>query len=50
MTNKMLDLVVNQPAGPLFDSLAQKIVAIGLVVFLVCWGVAKILGVMWKGD
>jgi len=43
MHNKMLDLVVNQPAGPLFDPLAQKIVATGLVVFLVMWGVAKMI-------
>lgn len=43
MHNKMLDLVVNQPAGPLFDPLAQKLVAIGLVVFLLLWGAAKII-------
>jgi hypothetical protein len=43
MSNKMLDLVVNQPAGPLFDPLAQKVVALGVVVFLLLWGVAKIV-------
>ncbi len=43
MSNKMLDLVVNQPAGPLFDPVAQKIVAIGLVTFLLLWGAAKII-------
>jgi len=45
MQNKMLDLVVNQPSGtgPLFDPLAQKIVAIGLLAFLILWGIAKIV-------
>jgi hypothetical protein len=42
MHNKMLDLVVNSPAVPLFDPLAQKIVALGIVFFLVLWGLAKI--------
>jgi hypothetical protein len=46
MHNKMLDLVVNQPVGPLFDPTAQKIVALGLVVFLLLWGVAKIVKAM----
>jgi hypothetical protein len=41
--NKMLDLVVNQPTGPLFDPLAQKIAALGVVAFLLLWGAAKIL-------
>jgi len=48
MTNKMLDLVVNHPAGPLFDPAAQKIAALGLVTFLLLWGVAKIIKVMRK--
>ena len=43
MHNKMLDLVMNSPFGPLFDPLAQKIVALGLVVFLLLWGAAKII-------
>ena len=43
MPNKMLDLVVNQPAGSLFDPLAQKIVALGVVFFLLLWGTAKII-------
>jgi hypothetical protein len=43
MHDKMLDLVVNQPAGPLFDPVAQKMVAIGLVIFLLLWGAAKII-------
>ena len=43
MPNKWLDLVVNQPAGPLFDPLAQKILALGVVGFLLLWGVAKIV-------
>lgn len=49
MSNKMLDLVVNQPAGPLFDPLAQKLVALGLVIFLLLWGMAKIIGASKKG-
>ena len=48
MTNKMLDLVVNHPAGPLFDPVAQKIAALGLVTFLLLWGVAKIIKVVRK--
>ena len=48
MTHKMLDLVVNHPAGPLFDPTAQKIVALGLVAFLLLWGVAKIIKVLRK--
>jgi hypothetical protein len=43
MHNKMLDLVVQNPTGPLFDLWAQKIVAIGLLAFLLMWGVAKII-------
>lgn len=43
MHQKMLDLVVNQPAGPLFDPLAQKWVAAGVVIFLTLWGVAKVI-------
>jgi len=43
MHNKMLDLVMNSPSGPLFDPLAQKIVALGLMVFLLLWGAAKII-------
>ena len=43
MSNKMLDLVVNHPTGPLFDPVAQKIVALGLVVYLLLWGAAKII-------
>ena len=43
MHNKMLDLVMNGPSGSLFDPLAQKIVALGLVVFLLLWGAAKII-------
>lgn len=41
--DKMLDLVVNQPAVPLFDPLAQKVVALGVVAFLLMWGTAKIV-------
>lgn len=47
-TKKMLDLVVNQPAGPLFDPMAQKIVALGAVVFLLLWGAAKIIKAVRK--
>jgi len=43
MTDKMLDLVVNQPAGTLFDPLAQKIVAIGVLLALILWGIAAIV-------
>lgn len=43
MHDKMMDLVVNQPSGPLFDPVAQKMVAIGLVIFLLLWGAAKII-------
>lgn len=43
MTSKMMDLVVNQPAGPLFDPTAQTLVAAGAVAFLVLWGVSKII-------
>jgi len=48
MPNKWMDLVVNHPAGPLFDPAAQKIVALGLVTFLLLWGVAKIVKAVRK--
>jgi hypothetical protein len=37
---KAFDLVANHPAGPLFDPWAQKIAALGVVLFLLLWGVA----------
>ena len=43
MPTKMLDLVVHQPIGPLFDPTAQKIVTVGLLIFLLLWGFAKIM-------
>jgi hypothetical protein len=43
MHEKMLDLVVNQPAGTLFSDTAQILVALGLVCFLLLWGTAKII-------
>ena len=43
MTDKMLDLVVNQPTGTLFDPVAQKIVAIGVLLALILWGIAAIV-------
>jgi hypothetical protein len=48
MHNKMLDLVVNQPAGHLFDPMAQKLVALGVVIFLLLWGFAKIIKALGK--
>jgi hypothetical protein len=44
--NKSLDLIVNQSPGatvPLFDPNAQRDVAFGIILFLLCWGIAKII-------
>jgi hypothetical protein len=42
MHDKFIDLTVNTPTTPIFDPLAQKIVAIGVVIFLIMWGISKI--------
>jgi hypothetical protein len=42
MPNKTLDLIVNQPPAGFISHDAQMLVAVGICLFLVLWGLAKV--------
>lgn len=46
MPNKFLDLMVNNPPETLFHPIAQMLVAGGVFVFFLLWGVAKLIKVI----